>query len=468
MKTRLLLSALAFCLLPLLVQATHIKSSYISYTRDAQNPRKLHFTLTLYTNHFSQAEDPEVEVRMGDGNRVIVPRASVVPYSKNHDQEIFNWTYTYAMPGMFTVAWWNENNNNGIINLPQPSDQLAGYVYTDVIVGGVTANLNNGIQLAGAPVLEAYTGEAMRHNLLAYDLDGDQLSYQLVAPKTTTRTGEVGYIGGYRFPEGLTINQFGELYWENPGTKGQYLISLLITERREGRLMGSTVVDMTFNVSERTEQPRMQLVNRERLTINSDGSIQVGPEQPLKLEFYLHRGQNNTSNVSSRLFSELDTLNLVPLTMAVRDTTDGLAITLTFTPGPELERPSPYLLGMRGANSSWNVNDPNQHWHYLEHDWAFAYVRVGNMQPTSIGDDLAKLGFSLYPNPIAEKFVIQAPNMPAMQLLLFDVTGKKVKVLQLNSGKNYVARPAALAGGLYFYTLTSRNAPVGSGRLLIR
>ncbi|WP_276498010.1 T9SS type A sorting domain-containing protein [Pontibacter litorisediminis] len=470
MKTKLLLSCLAFLLLPMFAQAIHVMSGHISYTVDEQNPLKYNFTLKLYTSAWSQAHDVTVNMHMGDGNIVEVPWASYVHYSRNYHTPTFHWSYTFGQEGDYTVAWIGPGRSSHIVNLPEQSDSTRTYIYTEVRARALMSNRHS-VNLAGMPVFEAYVGEAMTQNFLAYDADGDKLFYSLVPPKTSTSTGGVVAVPDYQHPEGLTINEYGELRWDNPTIIGRYETSVHITEQRNGIVVGSTVVDITLHVGDRAGQPQLTLLNKDRLEVREDGSIQTWPNQPLKFEYYLQRSAETEQPLFARYFSEIDTLNLTEATLTVRDTVNGFALTLAFTPTPAMERASPYLIGVRGRGTDYQNPDlwPQPNWgYYLEDDWDFVYLYVGEQQPTASEDELKKAGFILYPNPIADKFVIEAPDMPGMFVHLFDANGKRAGALRLQPGKNQFSRPASLSRGLYFYTIYSHQKPVGSGKVVVR
>jgi hypothetical protein len=219
MKIKPLFSIVALLFLPLLAQPTHIVGGYISYFVDSQNPRAYHFTQTVYTNLSSSADDPFVYVDMGDGNTVEVPRAEIKQYNRQHVVQVFTWSYTYGTAGEYTVAWSGVSRNLGIINIPAPSDQKSFYIHTKVKVGPSPEN-RDGVKLAGTPLFVAYTGEETRHNFIAYDAEGDSLTYDLIPPKTINADGENLDITDYEFPEGLTIDQFGEYVGETLEQKG--------------------------------------------------------------------------------------------------------------------------------------------------------------------------------------------------------------------------------------------------------
>lgn len=465
MKARMILSVLALLLLPLLLNATHIVGGYISYSVDPQNPRMYHFTQTIYTDVASSAGEPIIFVSMGDGNTVEVPFTEIKAYSKQNNINTYTWSYTYASAGDYIVAWIGANRNMGQINVPAPSDEKSYYIYTNVKVNPLLVN-NNGVKLASTPLFVAYTGEETRHNFISYDADGDKLTFALVIPKEGTENGGGTNIPGYSFPEGLTIDKFGELRWRAPALKGEYVIAVKITEHRNEQPIGYTVVDFYVNVVDRAQQPTLTLLNQDKLIVNYDGSILARPDQPLKLEYFLRNAEGASLPLYARQVSDLDTLDLASPNVVMRDSAGGKAVTLTFTPTAELTRQEPYIIGMRGQADMEHVQ--GEYYQPYPFDWSYAYLVVGEQQPTSTEEDLARAGFLLYPNPISDRFVIEAPDMPAMHMQLLDATGKAVGVLSLKPGRNHLTKPAALAGGLYFYTITSRHKPIGTGRLVVQ
>ncbi|SFG84242.1 T9SS type A sorting domain-containing protein [Pontibacter chinhatensis] len=473
MKTKLLLSVLAILLLPVMAQATHIKSGYISYTRDAENPRKFDFTLTVYTHHFSSAEDPEVSMFMGDGNKVVVPRVSVTKYSSDLDVELFQWSYTYDTPGLYTVAWIGENRDHNILNIQGSSDIYSFYVSTTVNVNPLNPN-RHGIQLAGIPILDGYAGQPIKHNFAAFDADNNKLTYKLVTPKKASyeyigigiNAPRVVDIPGFRIPDGLTINEHGELNWNAPASAGRYTIAVEITEHWNGVAQGTTLVDISIIIAdpEQNLQPQLELLNKAQLALDEKGALRLMPGQTLKLNYFMRRHLGNDFPVKTKLYSELDTLELTPIHITTRDSAGGWAITVAITPGEALVREQAYILAM----SALLLSPLGGYYYKNNTDWEFTYVYVGNAQPTAADDELKKAGFILYPNPVADKFVVEAPDMPGMFVHLYDATGKRAGALRLQPGKNHFTKPASLSNGLYFYTIYSRHKPVGTGKMVVR
>ncbi|MDX5483127.1 MAG: T9SS type A sorting domain-containing protein [Hymenobacteraceae bacterium] len=463
MKTRPLLPLLFLLFMPLLVSATHINGGYISYTVNPQNPLRYNFRFTMFHNDRSTADDPVVQVSMGDGTTASVVRKEQLDYGNYASIGIYEWEHSYAQQGTYTVSWSGSNRNPGIVNIPGNSDQKSYHVHTQVQARWTNVNSHSVRTIVPAPV-EALVGEPFSMNLIAYDGDGDRLTYELLPTAYTNPEGVPGPIPGYQFPAGLTISKFGELRWQNPTVKGPYAISVKITEHRGEQPVGYTIVDLQLDVVERTDQPQLTLVNSNRLTVNYDGSTLARPGVPLKLEYYLEQPAGNSSPLQAVPFSDLDTLGLASPALAVRDTTNGLAVTLTFTPGPDLIREEAYIMGLRGMVLKSQGPSTTQ----FSYDWDFAYVVVGEQQPTSVPDEKGNLRLVAYPNPVTDWFTLEAPALPDLQLQLYSINGQQVTSFKLSAGKNTIKRPTGLAAGVYTYRLFSKKDVIKTVRLVLQ
>lgn len=184
------------------VQATHIRAGDITAKRDTTpnpNPRRFFFTMVIYTNHFSAAEDPEVVIYTGAGSTIIVPRKSVTPVSADTDREVFEWEYTYPSDGNFTTYWIGENRNNGILNMAPPSDQRSFFISTTIDINALRG-FNSTPVLTVAPIDKAAVGRKFVHNPGAFDADGDSLAFKLIAPQYQQPNGTIAVVPGYSLP----------------------------------------------------------------------------------------------------------------------------------------------------------------------------------------------------------------------------------------------------------------------------
>ncbi len=474
MKIKLLLLSLGLLLLlPLLSNATHINGGYISYTVDPKNPLTYNFTFTLFKDNASTADEPATILNMGNFNEVFVPRSKVIHYLNGNSLHVYEWQFTYQQPGDYLVYWTGINRNPNIINTTGNSDQLTQFIQTRIQARLNNPNINSVKTIVPAP-LEAFTGEPFKMNLLAYDADGDRLTYELV-PSQYLKDSSPQDLPGYFIPEGLTINDAGELTWQNPTTKGEYALSIKITEyNKDEKLVGYTIVDVNLFVRDRALQPKVSLVNKDRLGYNQDGSVLATPDQKLKLEFYVQKAPNSTEPLRIRQFSDLDTLNLASPSLAVRDTADGFAATVTLTPNAAMLPNYLYTIGLRGGAVVGEIIPYEGGKIYtFDYGWDFVSLSIGEPKivqpsPTSSGDLPENAPPQLYPNPVSgQEFVVEALNGPST-LILYTSEGKVVHQVQLEPGKNKIIKPSKLSPGLYTYRIIGKGSTGKSGKIILQ
>ncbi|MBC5993151.1 T9SS type A sorting domain-containing protein [Pontibacter cellulosilyticus] len=463
MKTRLLLLlAVVILLASSTTFATHISGGYISYKVDPQNPLKYEFTLTIFENAASNADEVSVQISMGDLNQVTIVKTETIVYSHAYQILKFKWEHTYQQPGNYVVSWKGVNRNPNIVNVTQPSDQLSIFVYTEVQPRLNPLNRHSIKTIVPAP-LEAFTGEPFKTNLIAYDADGDKLTYELVIPQHVNQNFIPQNLPGYQFPVGLHINKFGELQWQNPMAKGEYAIAVKITEYKENQPTGYVIVDMQLHVKDRVHEPIVKLLNKDRLTINYDGSVYAKPEQLLKLEFFVEKAPNSTNPVYAKQFSDLDTLDLATPDFAARDSANGLAVTLRLTPGISIARNQPYIIGLRGSTSTITSQMVHQ-----VYGWDFVNVYIGAQQPTSIRGDLPEqANLLVYPNPSTNKLVIEGDNLQGGQLKVFNRNGQQAFSYTLKEGSNTIKRPSHVPAGVYVYYIYKNGKAIKAGKLVL-
>lgn len=321
-----------------------MRGGYISHTLDAENPRKAHFTFTLYTATESAGDEPFVMISMGDGHTIKVDRQSVTSLRPNVDREIFKWEYTFPAPGTFTVSWIGVNRNRSILNLAPPSDQLLMGIATEIRINPLDLNRNS-VQIKTEPHFTAYRETPLRFNLLAYDPDGDSLGYELIAPLHADAQRVLQSAPGFTVPEGFTINRFGEVRWENPDKVGEYAFAVAITEYRKGKKIGHTIFDMQFLVlADPIAFPEIKIENRAELTFLKDGRLLVKPGERVTLRLFFPQIAEKS------WVSELQGLGLQDVTLRSINT---FVTEFTFTAPEALSRRQPY-----GINFNFAFRNP--------------------------------------------------------------------------------------------------------------
>ncbi|GGG19657.1 T9SS type A sorting domain-containing protein [Pontibacter amylolyticus] len=270
-------------------EATHLRGGYISYTLDEDNPRKAYLTMKVYIKESSPARDSLISVSMGDGVHIELMLDTVLAVKHDVALSLYTWEHTFASAGTYTVTWMSENRNGQILNLAAPSDQFTMVLTTTLTINEISPN-KHGVDIKTTLPVIAHPDVPLRFNLIAYDLDGDSLGYELVNPLYRNVQGQIVPVPGYKVPKGLGINRFGEIYWENASTTmGAYNFAVQITQYRKGQAVGSTLFDMEFLVfmdSPYFDFPKAELENREELTFLKDGRLLVKPGERVTLRLF--------------------------------------------------------------------------------------------------------------------------------------------------------------------------------------
>ncbi|WP_242920391.1 gliding motility-associated C-terminal domain-containing protein [Pontibacter liquoris] len=283
LRTRYLLHGSLLWVLILLLgcftdaQATHIRAGDITAKRDTTpnpNPRRFFFTMIMYTNEASTAEDPQVTINNGDGTTQIVDRLAVIPIGNVTDKEIFKWEYTYPADGSYTISWNGINRNGNILNIAPPSDQVSFFISTTININALRG-FNSTPILTVAPIDLAAVGRPFVHNPGAYDPDGDSLAFKLRVPqRRDAASGRIMDVPGYSLPSRtfncqtsdvtgpafLTLDlNTGQLIWDSPCKQGEYNVAFVVEEWRvsaNGAVkLGEVVRDMQIIVKETENHP---------------------------------------------------------------------------------------------------------------------------------------------------------------------------------------------------------------------
>ena len=263
-------------------QATHIRAGDITAKRDTTpnpNPLRFFFTMKIYTDTPSNAEDPVAQIAMGDGTVLSVPRIGPeIVVGDPADQvtlALYRWEYTYRAPGTYRVSWTGINRNPSILNIAPPSDQVTFFISTTININPLRG-FNSTPVLTVAPVDMAAVGRVYVHNPGAFDADGDSLAFKLRVPQQRAgANAEPANVPGYVLPNLfgggcsrasgsgtsiLTIDvRTGQLVWDAPCVKGEYNVAFVVEEWRVSPggavKIGEVVRDMQIIVRETPNRP---------------------------------------------------------------------------------------------------------------------------------------------------------------------------------------------------------------------
>ena len=283
------------------VQASHIRAAEIRIERLPRVGLWYRFTVIAIRDTEGIKFGDQGVFDFGDGSTIEGPfdppdgNLIETPIGDPEDNlalVVFSFEHEYFFESfVYKVSYTEKNRNANILNMNNSLETqflVEASFDTDPLIGGD----NRSPVLSTLPIDFAASGVKFIHNPGAFDPDGDSLSYELVIPKQSKEGNNVIDVFGYVYPndtrfyenynEGaqdggpptFSIDQFGNLVWDAPGTLGEYNMAFRITEwRKFGDLylpIGFTVRDMQVIVVETDNEPPELIVPEDICVIAGD------------------------------------------------------------------------------------------------------------------------------------------------------------------------------------------------------
>lgn len=228
------MAVLGLCVALPRAMATHNRAGEILVCKVLpDDPADLEYEVTIitFTRLSAPADREELPLDWGDGSPLdTIPRASITDDStRDLRRSTYVGRHRYLGPGAFVLSMNDPNRNAGVLNIPF-SVEVPFCIKTMLTIGPATGH-NCSVRFQNPPVQDACVGQPWVHNPVAYDLDGDSLSYE---PAVCLGV-DCEPIAGYTFPgPDYTIDPAtGTIVWNTPDIMGEYNIAFVVREWRK-------------------------------------------------------------------------------------------------------------------------------------------------------------------------------------------------------------------------------------------
>ncbi len=240
------------------VMATHQRAGEITFKYISGLTYEV--TIVTYSYAPSPADRYELEIKWGDNTSTVLKRSNGELTAMGHYGEIvgtdikrnlYTGLHTYPGAATYKITLEDPNRNYGIQNIPN-SVEVPLFIETELIINPFIG-ANSSPLLLLPPIDQGCVNQPFLHNPGAYDPDGDSLSFRL----TTCRGADGAYIPGFQLPNMVGNNTggifkmdplTGEILWQSPKMQGEYNISFLIEEWRNGLKIGYVTRDMQITI----------------------------------------------------------------------------------------------------------------------------------------------------------------------------------------------------------------------------
>lgn len=236
--------------------ATHNRAGEITYEQIGALTIKA--TITTYTRTSSFAADRDsLELFWGDGTSSFVQRTNGNGDELPNDVKVNKYIAEHSYPtrNQYKLSVADPNRIAGIQNIDFPNSvNIQFYIETTLtLLDQRFQGANSSAILLQPPIDFACQGQLFLHNPNAFDADGDSLTYELIEPFQE----EGNNVPNYSFPDEIvpgdnnkiSINNLtGDFIWDSPPILGEFNITILIKEFREGFLINQIIRDMQILV----------------------------------------------------------------------------------------------------------------------------------------------------------------------------------------------------------------------------
>ncbi len=233
-----------FVLFSEVVSATHNRAGEITFRQLSALTYEI--TIVTYTKGSSPADRPALLISWGDGLVDSIPRTFYADLANDVRHNIYTANHSYPGPADYWISVEDPNRNLGVENIPN-SVNVPFFIMTELQINPFVG-VNNSPQLLNPPIDQGCLGKKFVHNPMAFDVDGDSLSYKLVP----CMDAPGHYITGYTYPiasTSFTLNPVtGDLIWDSPTHTGEYNVAILIEEWRHGHMIGQVTRDMQITI----------------------------------------------------------------------------------------------------------------------------------------------------------------------------------------------------------------------------
>ncbi len=238
------------------IHATHNRAGEITY--EQIDDLTIRATITTFTRTSSFAADRDsLELFWGDGTFSFVRRSNGNGEELPNDvkKNTYIATHTYPTRSRYKLSVTDPNRIAGIQNIDFPNSvNIQFYLETNLTLLDRRFQGNNSSAILLQPPIDfACTNQTFVHNPNAFDPDGDSLAYELIPPFQ----GEGEEVPNYNLPDEVAPSDSnrvsldpvtGDFVWENPPVQGDFNITILIKEYRNGLLINEIIRDMQILV----------------------------------------------------------------------------------------------------------------------------------------------------------------------------------------------------------------------------
>ena len=362
---------------------------------------------------------------------------------------------TFPHDGDYIIRWSDCCRNGAIINMSNPLQESMTFA---TIIQVSSSNPNSSPTFLSDPVSYLPTNTVWQYNPLPFDPDGDSLVWSMSVPYSGGINAIPDTVAGYEYLDDTIYSNAslpfsidpitGQISW-NAKLAGNFVVSFLIQEYRNGNLIGVMNRDMQFIVIPDTNNLMPLISNINSVPTNSIGYpyVKINPGQSYQLHL-LASDPDINDVVSIEAFGETFNQSSVSSTFNVSSTGNGNEVEGVFSWNPSINdlRKDPYIVVFRTSDGYYYYDETIQFEVTLSTD-------ISTFDQTIFSE--------IYPNPANNRLYIPIKMQNSEQLIIeiYNILGFRVShsIIDLNSGNHLIINDIDLNSGNYIVTFKNIN-----------
>ncbi len=440
MKTKLLV--LVLLIVGLKAQATHLMGGQIT----SRNIGGLTYevTLTVYRDTVGVPIYSVATFNYSDTSGVILSDTAAVSPALSIGNGVEQYQYidtvTFPAAGNYTVSYTDCCRNGAILNLPNP---LSNSMYLNNSLWADSTNSSP--VFLNMPITLAQLGVPFLYNPLPYDADGDSLSWALDIPLDYSGDTIAGFTpipSDTSMP--FSLNPItGEISFL-PVTTGNYVLSFIVTEYRNGVAIGFIRRDMQLLIINSSNIPVLvSTYSQVQRTAAAPTIITVNPGQ--SFDFSFDAIDPDGFNVSVLPIGDAFKAKHPPVVSMLTSGNSTAHADISWAPTAAEVRAKDYLLCFRITEKYSNYT------FYSDYTYSISVESATGISEAPF----ATGSVSVYPNPMTSESTISFSDAKAglVNYTLYNVQGQICTSgnWTLKGGKEMVRlNTLPAAAGMYF------------------
>lgn len=406
----------------------HIEYNYVPNTLG----RTYIIKLILYTYENESVPD-ELELSMGDGVTVIVPKTSNLSTPNGYVRNIYEIEYTYSITGSYMISYYEESYDCETINYNQPD---CGYYVSTNITISPTLDPHYTINYSDYLMKHVTPGDQLVLNVLAGINVNYDISYS-VNPVLTYEFLEVDD-PAYSIPFGMSIDsETGDITWNVPFNAQPGLYELIIHVKRP-HFSSSNIKRIVFAVSN-------EVIEGFSFIDQAESEYYIEPNEHLSIMHTIEHASSENIWITSQ--SSLYYNNSNPPGRAVVTYNDAILKSISWTPSPSQVRVEPYII---------YIVSYFEHQGYRYYDYHSVKLYVHD-ETVGVNQKNEEERLMLFPNPTTDKISLRFDKEVSVsgEITIYSLDGRMVDNTSYQQINELEMDVNHLSAGSYIMQVTS-------------